>query len=66
MKFDSSFHELVDIGDKAHQPKSFVFPKRKFGIKDRCFHVIGLRNGHGSIITIRPTILLARRQSKKK
>ena len=36
-KFDSSSHELVDIGDKVHQPKSLVFPKRKCGIKDRCF-----------------------------
>ena len=36
-KFDSSSHKLVDIGDKAHQPKSLIFPKRKCGIKDRCF-----------------------------
>ena len=36
-KFDSSSHKLVDISDKAHQPKSLVFPKRKCGIKDRCF-----------------------------
>ena len=36
-KFDSSFHKLVDISDKAHQPKSLVFPKQKFGVKDRCF-----------------------------
>ena len=28
-KFDLSSHKLVDIGDKAHQPKSLVFPKRK-------------------------------------
>ena len=36
-KFDSTYHELVDIDDKAHQPKSLVFPKHKFGIKERCF-----------------------------
>ena len=33
-KFDSSSHEPVDIGDKAHQPKLLVFPKQKCGIKD--------------------------------
>ena len=32
-KFDSSSHKLVDIGDKAHQPESLVFPKRKDGVK---------------------------------
>ena len=36
-KIDSSSHKLVEIDDKSHQPKLPVFPKRKCGIKDRCF-----------------------------
>ena len=49
-KFDPSAHELVDIGIdsilsvilvirliRAHHPKSLVFLKRKFGVKEQCF-----------------------------
>ena len=35
--FNSTSHELLDIDDKAHQPKSLLFQKCKFGIKVGCF-----------------------------
>ena len=33
-KFNTSGGELTDIGDSAHQPHGFSFPKRKFGNKN--------------------------------
>ena len=39
-KFSTIVGQLADIGDQAHQPCTFSFPKRKFAIKtfvENCF-----------------------------